>query len=54
MNKGEKAEIYLKAFLLKEKDKSLRNTIFGEISSLSDDGNLGTLTHKNIFIVNFE
>ena len=57
MNKGEKAEIYLKAFLLKEKDKSLRNTIFGKISSLSDDGNLETLTWKDSFqshLDNFE
>lgn len=57
MNKGEKAEIYLKAFLLKEKDKSLRNTIFGKISSLSDDGNLDKLTWKDSFqplLDNFE
>jgi len=57
VNKGEEAEIYLKAFLLKEKEKNLGNTIFGNISSLCDDGNLETLTWKDSFqshLDNFE
>ena len=43
MNIGEKSEYYLKAFLLKQKDKELEETIFGKIDQLSDDGNLEEL-----------
>ena len=43
MNIGEKSEIYLKAYLLREKDKKYTNTIFKRITQLSDDGNLDKL-----------
>jgi len=47
MNNGEKAEMYLKALLLREKDLGLRSTCFGKISNLADDGNLSSLKWKN-------
>tara|TARA_B110000014_G_C20072264_1_gene559331 strand:- start:401 stop:1162 length:762 start_codon:yes stop_codon:yes gene_type:complete len=43
VNIGEKSEIYLKAYLLREKDKKYTNTIFKRITQLSDDGNLDEL-----------
>ena len=46
MNIGEKSEYYLKAFLLKQKDKKLEDTVFGKIHQLSDDGNLKELKWK--------
>jgi len=49
MNKGEKAEIYIKAFLLRQKDMGLTDTIFGRISSLSDDSNLAKLVWRDKF-----
>lgn len=44
MNIGEKSEVYLKAYLLREKDKNQENTIFKKITHLSDDVNLSKLT----------
>ncbi len=44
MNVGEKSEVYLKAYLLREKDKNQKNTIFQKITQLSDDENLSELT----------
>ena len=43
VNIGEKSEIYLKAYLLREKDKKYTSTIFKRITQLSDDGNLDKL-----------
>ena len=44
MNKGEKSELYLKSFLLREKKQNHHDTIFGKITQLSDNGNLSELT----------
>jgi len=46
MNIGEKSEYFVKAFLLKQKDKELEDTVFGKIHQLSDDGNLKELEWK--------
>ncbi len=47
MNVGEESEHYLKAFLLRQKDEKLSDTVFGIINELSDDGNLAELSWKN-------
>ena len=43
VNKGEESELYLKSFLLREKTQSRKDTIFGKIMQLSDNGNLSEL-----------
>ena len=46
MNIGEASERYLKAFLLKARDKNIENTVFGKIKEISDDANLSELKWK--------
>jgi len=43
VNVGEESEYFLKSYLLKQRDLGMKNTIFGKINELSDDGNLGNL-----------
>ena len=43
VNKGEESELYLKSFLLREKTQNRKDTIFGKIMQLSDNGNLSEL-----------
>ena len=43
VNKGEESELYLKSFLLREKTQNRKDTIFGKIIQLSDNGNLSEL-----------
>ena len=47
MNKGEKAEIFLKAMLLRLKDSNETHPILGKIIHLSDDTNLASLQWKS-------
>lgn len=43
MNVGEASEIYLKAYLLREKAKGGTNTVFKKIREISDDANLAKI-----------
>ena len=43
MNIGEKSEICFKAYMLRQRDEDLEDTVFGKITKLSDDANLADL-----------
>lgn len=57
MNKGEKAELFLKASLLRFKDNNKTHPVLGKIIHLSDDTNLSSLNWKNeanVFLQSFD
>jgi len=43
VNAGEESEYYLKSYMLRQRDLGKKDTIFGRINELSDDGNLESL-----------
>jgi len=47
VNVGEESEYYLKSYMLRERDMSLRSTIFKSVTELSDDRDLANLRWKN-------
>jgi hypothetical protein len=54
VNKGENSEYFLKAFLLKQKDRELEETIFRKIEQLSDAENLEELKWEEEYESNLE